>query len=208
MSQNDQLETTKAEMGEVREENERLKTILARIMKDYQSLQMHLFDVVQQDRNKKPPVENSDAHQENEESELVSLSLGSSSRDHRKGEKTAITPETKEDERMKGDLSLGLNSRFDNCGAPSAEGPSNSSGETGLEEPREEDGAGEPWHINKSLKMSRPGDEDLSHRVPVKNARVSVRARCDTPTVCTDTCLICMRFPPVGSPKSSDNTEV
>jgi hypothetical protein len=44
--QDEKLEATKAEMGEVREENERLKTLLSHIVRDYQSLQMHFQETV------------------------------------------------------------------------------------------------------------------------------------------------------------------
>lgn len=58
--------------------------------------------------------------------------------------------------------------------------PDNSASET-----KEEDAAaaaGEIWPPSKALKATRSGDDELS-QPSVKRARVSVRARCDTPTV-------------------------
>lgn len=63
--------------------------------------------------------------------------------------------------------------------------PENSASET-----KEEDtaAAGETWPPSKALKATRSGDDELS-QPSVKRARVSVRARCDTPTVSS-----CMLF--------------
>ncbi|KAF3789149.1 putative WRKY transcription factor 72 [Nymphaea thermarum] len=53
----EQLESTKAEIGEVKEENGRLKIIFSRIMKDYQTLQTHFFEIIQQEDNSKKALE-------------------------------------------------------------------------------------------------------------------------------------------------------
>ena len=152
----------------MKEENDRLKTLLSRIMKDYQALRTHLDDIIHQDHNKNTAVKNSNTqiHRENEDTDLVSLSLGSVPKAHKEEERSDLPREFKESELLKGELSLSLNSRFDGTAGLSLE---------------EEEGVGQP---SKSLKTtSRYEQEDLSHCNPVRNARVSIRSRCDTPTV-------------------------
>ncbi|XWS51095.1 hypothetical protein CRYUN_Cryun12cG0147000 [Craigia yunnanensis] len=177
--QDDQLESAKAEMEEVREENQRLKMYLNRIMKDYQNLQMQFYDIVRQDAKKSAATTNND-HQEVEEPELVSLTLGRFSSDSRKDDKNKTSGQGKEEEKGKEGLSLGLDYRFE---ASKSDGdheplpkpsPGNSS-----QEPKEE----ETWPPNKVLKTMRSGDDEVLQQNPVKKARVSVRARCDTPTM-------------------------
>lgn len=169
-------------MGEVREENERLKALLAKIVKDYQSLQMHFFDIVQQEQVKKPselpPPPPPPASVDTEEPDLVSLSLGTSSSSHKKEEK--VTSKRKSTEQIEEGLTLGL-TNSPNEPVSNNMSPSNSiDNDQGKEEE-----PGEPWPPSKILKSLRNGadvDEGLQ-QAHVKKTRVSVRARCDAPTV-------------------------
>lgn len=180
IEQDGQLESARAKMGEVREENERLKMYLDRIMNDYKTLQMRFHDIVQQEEKRSKEI----SDKEVEETELVSLSLGRISSDWKKEEKTKTSSSGKEeDQKVKQDLSLGLECKFEMPKSDANEAlpdpipsPTNS-----FEESKEE--AGETWPPSKALKTVRSGDEDTSQQNPVKKARVSVRARCDTPTV-------------------------
>ncbi|WOL08150.1 hypothetical protein Cni_G16902 [Canna indica] len=182
-SQEDQLESTKAEMVEVREENQRLRTTLTKIIKDYQSLQMHFSDIFQQQQTKKP-VEKILTMSDNVE-ENLSLSLGTCSSGQKK-EDTATKITAKGSENFEEDLTLRLDCRV--------EGSSNS---TTLSEPlklspdnssdnlKEDDINGESWPPNKTILKSSPrnGDDEASQQPQVKKARVSVRTRCDGPTM-------------------------
>lgn len=67
------MEAAKAEMGEVREENERLKTMLTRIVSDYKSLHTHFLDVVKV--KEQTAAELSGDDDDDEPDDLVSLSL-------------------------------------------------------------------------------------------------------------------------------------
>ncbi|XP_010256569.1 PREDICTED: probable WRKY transcription factor 72 isoform X2 [Nelumbo nucifera] len=178
--QEDPLESAKAEMGEVREENERLKMILSRIVKDYQSLQMQFYGIVEQEEAKKSG-DTAPVDQEIEEPELVSLSLGRTASEPKKDEKNSNSSKSKEDDDQEG-LSLGLDCKFEVSKPASTEKASNPSQENSFEEPKEED-AGETWPPSKILKAMRSGDDEVSQQTHVKKARVSVRARCDTPTM-------------------------
>ncbi|XP_043706757.1 WRKY transcription factor 72A-like [Telopea speciosissima] len=169
----DLLESARAEMGKVKEENEILKLTLSQIMKEYQSLQMHLTNMVQQEETKKS-TDTVPTNQEMEEPDF-SLSLGRNSSEPKKDEKNNNSiSKDKEDEELKEGLALRLDCKF--------EGSSNPSPETSFEEPKEEE-AGETWPPSKILKTVRSGEDEASQLNNVKKARVSVRARCDTPTM-------------------------
>lgn len=176
-----ELESAKSEMGEVREENVRLKTMLERIEKDYKSLQLRFFDILQQgSASSKKSRSRQDFDDENPESDLVSLSLG------RRSSTVPITTQSKKDETRSnsGDsLSLGLDSskfQFSTANVVA----SSSSPENSTEEGKEEEG-GEAWPPSKIQKTTRNDDEEIAQQAssPVKRARVSVRARCDAPTM-------------------------
>ncbi|RDX73998.1 SNF1-related protein kinase regulatory subunit gamma-1-like protein, partial [Mucuna pruriens] len=146
------LESAKGEMGEEKEENKMLK----------------FFDILQQD---KPQDATKDegvfSHEENEESELVSLSLGISS----------IGKEV--DKR----LALGLNINLDpvDQGEAANNNPSN---ESSFGEGAKEEEPTEMWPPSKVLKTMKSGDKsEASQHDQVKKARVSIRARCDTQTM-------------------------
>ncbi|THG22590.1 probable WRKY transcription factor 61 [Camellia sinensis] len=175
-----QLESAKAEMGEAREENRRLRMHLNQIMKDYQTLQMQFHDIVGRGATKESTNTTRTSHQETEEPEFVSLSLGRTSSDSRKDiEKPSKGKEDLED---KQGLALGLDCKFEVPKTTPIEtslklSPENSSNEV-------KDEAGETWPPPKGVKTMRSGDdEEVLLGNSVKKARVSVRIRCDTPTM-------------------------
>lgn len=174
----------------MREENERLKKMLEQIEKDYKSLQLRFFDILQKaDPAKKSTNSTQYCSHDGQimESELVSLCLGRSSSpgEVKKEERTSnnaskSSRKNGDDEELKASLNLALDPKIQ----PSLElGVSNLSPENSSEETKEEE-AGEAWPPSKVLKTMRGnGDDEVSPHSNVKRARVSVRARCDAPTV-------------------------
>ncbi|WOL09039.1 putative WRKY transcription factor 72 isoform X1 [Canna indica] len=202
INQEEQLEQTKTEMGEVREENERLKLMLSQIVKDYQHLQRKFYDLIQQDHRQisKNPLSTTsndakngnnnglEGGEEEEPEELVSLTLGTSSSSTGPKKAEEINPMKESlngDEKGGGaddaDLSLGLDLKIEGFRNKS---PNNEligeSPENSLEEGKELE---ETWPPSKILKNLRSGDDEVSQQPQVKKARVSVRARCDAPTM-------------------------
>ncbi|KAL5724987.1 WRKY transcription factor [Ranunculus cassubicifolius] len=178
----EELASAKVEMDEVREENERLKTILAQIRKDYHSLQMHFFEIVQNEQGDKKSVDPTPMHEE-EEQELISLCLGRSSSESKKDEKSiTIANKSKMDKDFKEGLALGLDCKFEGIDGGATDPVLIRSPEDSFGEAKEEE-VGEQWPPSKVLKTMRTGEDDVSQQPPVKKARVSVRARCDTPTM-------------------------
>ncbi|CAN6456049.1 unnamed protein product [Victoria cruziana] len=173
----EQLESAKAEMGEVKGENERLKIILSRIMKDYQALQMHFFEIVQQEESSKKSPEatavTTSSDHKTEETELVSLSLGSFSAEAYKTEKSNSSKKggDRDHSPKSTGLSLGLGCKFE------------VSSDNSTEELKELRDVGEGWPPTGLVKPSRGAEEDVSQPAHIKKARVSVRARCDAPTM-------------------------
>ncbi|XP_028788497.1 probable WRKY transcription factor 61 [Neltuma alba] len=128
----EELECAKTEMGVVREENQRLKRSLDRVLKDYRTLEMQFKDMVQKGRTKQSIT--SDHHKgspssdhsgrdiiitEEESDELVSLSLGRDipsnnnpirkPHDQKSKASKALLLKDEEEE----DLALGLDCKFE-----------------------------------------------------------------------------------------------
>ncbi|KAF8021510.1 hypothetical protein BT93_G1833 [Corymbia citriodora subsp. variegata] len=182
MSEDDRLESARAQMGLVREENQRLKSILSKIVKDYQSLQHQFFEVVQEEKKvEMAPSPNKlllpHSQENNEEAELLSLTLGlSSSRLKTDGERKNILTTQSESAKngnsdLKQELSLGsYNGKITSCDRES------------LKDTKE----GEIlkiWPPSKVLKTVRSDDEQVMEQTQSKRARVCVRVRCDAPTM-------------------------
>lgn len=203
------LESTKAEMGQVREENKRLKLYLDQIMRDYNALQKHCSELMTKEgtSREKNTMNNNVVHSHNhletdQESELVSLSLGRSvSSDSKKEDDNKIIKQDQKIENAIGKiedegLALGLDCKFEATTRSETidslnHNSSNNnnkviSPESSFEGPKEGPNE-EMWPPSKVLKTMRSGDstgDEVSHQQnPVKKARVCVRARCDAPTV-------------------------
>ncbi|XP_041013064.1 WRKY transcription factor 72A-like [Juglans microcarpa x Juglans regia] len=183
-NQEEQLKLAEAEMEEVKGENERLKLLLARIAKDYQTLQMHFFDILQQEKTKY--TDTASSNQPREEPEvLVSLTLGIASTDPEEVGKddkknSNLSNGRLENEKLSGELSLGL----DCISEPSStENMRNASSKNSIDQDLKEEQPTEIWPPNKILKTVRSGDDAVLEQGSLKKARVSVRARCDTPTM-------------------------
>ncbi|KAH7850863.1 hypothetical protein Vadar_003935 [Vaccinium darrowii] len=174
-----EFESAKAEMGEVREENHKLRMRLDQILGDYQTLQMQFDNIVKQET--KEPTNIAHTQEAIDESELICLSLGRrTSSEQRKDQNPK---KLKEDQ---GEHDEGLALRLDSSAFECNAGPrtENSlkpiSPENNLEVNNE---AGESWPSHRVLKTMRKEDDEVSEQSPVKKARVSVRVRCDTPTM-------------------------
>ncbi|KAB2624587.1 WRKY transcription factor 61 [Pyrus ussuriensis x Pyrus communis] len=194
--QQDELQSAKAEMVEATEENERLKLLLSQISKDYQSLRMHFHGLLQNGGETKKCTDTSSStaldltHEQNTEEadDLVSLSLGRTSssidqprKDGRIKKISQLSSSTngKDDDDDNGmlhgaGLALELGCRSEPAADQSTD---NSSGG-----PKEDD-LTEIWPPSKTLKTTRSGEDEVSQQTHLKKARVSVRARCDAPTM-------------------------
>ncbi|KAK3406291.1 WRKY transcription factor 72B [Eucalyptus grandis] len=186
-----QLESARAEMSQVREENQKLKMYLNQIMRDYRTLQMKFFDAVkQEDDNKKSAnaTKGSCREIDQESDELVSLSLGRATSDSKKlsledkNKSLAQVKDNTNDHKFEEGLGFGLDYKLELLTSGTTESLPNPSPDTSIEEAKEE--AGETWPpgiVKKTMRTSC--DDEVSQQNPVKKARVSVRARCDTPTM-------------------------
>ncbi|KAL3639630.1 WRKY transcription factor [Castilleja foliolosa] len=166
----DQLGSSKVELNQVMLENQRLKTYLDRILKDYKTLKTQYQDIViQQDSKKSPnslvPIDHHD--------EFIALSLGPSSPSDRTKDELRKTP-TRNENSNKG-LTLGLDCQMYQVPKKldSVEPSPNHSHENSLDE----DGK------TKNVSVTENVDDEIAQQNPAKRARVSVRVRCDTPTM-------------------------
>ncbi|XP_029126622.1 probable WRKY transcription factor 72 [Cajanus cajan] len=175
ITKDDKVKSCKTEMGEVKEENERLKMMLEQVEKDYHSFQLRFFDILHKDVSK-GVADSSTAYDETEEPhELVSLCLGRSPREPKK--EARIGNSNKPQERDVGtNLTLGLDSKHVLSKVVSDLSPMSS------EEPKEVEAKGTLSTNIQSTKVIN-ANGDVSDQTPAKRARVSVRSRCDTPTM-------------------------
>jgi len=180
-------------MGEVREENKRLKTMLSRIVEDYRSLQLHFHDVLQQGQAKKLAYPATVAPTDVEEPEFVSLSLGTSTSTRKKEETSSVSEGKGREDSMntnKGGLSLGLSDCKVGATNNAKIQPDVLTPEGSSEDAKDDamEAADQQWPPSKTLKNLRgvgaeAEDDIIGPLQQAKKTRVSVRARCDAPTV-------------------------
>lgn len=172
-------------MNEVKLENARLKLLLQQIEKDYSSLQTRFFNICQPVLKKSiSPTCTHENIADEEESELVSLRLGRSpsSSESKKVDKKRSYDKTIEDypscDKSNDGLKLGLDY---STGVSESElvKPSNDPSPGPTSEVVKTVQKGDDESVNK-----RAGDDEVS-QPNVKRARVSVRTKCDYPTVST-----------------------
>ncbi|KAL7611280.1 hypothetical protein Lser_V15G11528 [Lactuca serriola] len=150
------------EMGQVRQENQKLKHTLSMVLKDYNSLQTHYNDFFQQEipKNTKNLVTNQEGDHGNE---LISLSLGTLSSYKQKDSQQKVNCFSKtKDGGDEQELKLGLGCEFD------------------MKKDEKTQNLEPPVH---NLKSERREDNDLLDQIPLKKARVSVKVVCDTQTM-------------------------
>lgn len=142
--------------------------------KNYRSMQVRFFDILRQEASCRKPTDDSCSLEDTKESGLVSLCLGMnpmivSERDKEK-ETKEHSPKVVVDEEDEGlDTKLQLSAEV-----------RTSSTSPRLQEHKEEE---ETWPPNKIQKTSTGEDDDALPQTQAKRTRVSVRARCDSPTV-------------------------
>ncbi|KAF7093533.1 hypothetical protein CFC21_095940 [Triticum aestivum] len=191
-AQEDKIASTRAEMGEVRKENERLKTMLSRMVEDHRSLQKQ-FDVLHQQGRGKNLAMGSPEHTSSadgvKDPRFVSLRLGTSASTSRQDMGEEIRTGTNNADGKC--ISLGLSSGKAIGAAGQSEmkvqpdvltlSPGGSS---------EDDAATETTttssKVPKNPRSTGGGaeaEEEVAQQPLAKKARVSVRARCDTPTM-------------------------
>ncbi|KAE9449238.1 hypothetical protein C3L33_18851, partial [Rhododendron williamsianum] len=175
--------------------------MLQKIEDDYRSLHMRFIDMIQQQEPKNNSSNNNNNNnkpslsRENieEPESFVSLRLGMSPSKPKRDDRntTSSSSKTIEDSehlQLKESLKLGLDYNLEASKSDCMEvmAPDRSP-ENSVEEiiTKDEEAAGETWPPSKVLKTARSngGEEEISEQASVKRARVSVRARCDTPTV-------------------------
>ncbi|KAK4264224.1 hypothetical protein QN277_025432 [Acacia crassicarpa] len=187
----EELESAKTEMGEAREENQRLKQCLDRVMKDYRTLEMKFKDVFQKE------TKHQSATTCSEPDDLVSLSLGrvicsndnnnnarTNDDDHQKSKalKALLWKDNNGDDEEE-DLALGLACKFETSKSGSI---TNNSPNITNPSPTNSSDQERVNNESKALKTSRDsysGEDEVSQHNPPKRARVCVRARCDAPTM-------------------------
>lgn len=176
MNQEDQVNSTKCQIVEAKEENERLKWMLSKIMKDYKSLQMHFQGIITQNSKNIFATTTTNIEEEEEEVDIVSLRLGrnSTSRESKKEYDQNESCKDKKHSKLFDGLELGLDCKF-TPDVTHDHSPENSFQKYS----KKENINNEPFEQNyPPSKMDF--DEDFLEQ---KKARVSIRAVCGTTTM-------------------------
>ncbi|MCD7460256.1 hypothetical protein HAX54_043158 [Datura stramonium] len=184
----DQLNSTKCQIDEAKEENQRLKGMLSKIMKDYKSLKMHFHGIITHENSKDiiattSSTPNNIEEEEEQQVELVSLRLGRSSttttttsRELKEFDEYSCKSSNKKHSKLFDGLELGLDCKFTCDHSP----------ENSFEESKKEN-INEPFVQNyppsKLMDYDNDDHEDFLQHIPQKKARVSIRAVCGTATM-------------------------
>ncbi|KAJ0428669.1 putative transcription factor WRKY family [Helianthus annuus] len=164
--------SAKGEMGQVREENQKLKHKLSVVLNDYKSLQMHFNDYFQQEEVTKSSEKQAHDQEAGDGNELVSLSLGTVSSCKHKSDgpkKVNCFSKSKQDsDEDDQELKLGLGCEFDSTPTRVDLNNVKNDERTHTVEP--------PVH---GLKTERSDDNELLDQLPLKKARVSVKVMND-----------------------------
>ncbi|CAN4090677.1 unnamed protein product [Withania somnifera] len=179
----DEFKLAIAEVNEVKLENARLKMLLQKIEQDYTSLQTRYFNICQPDLKRcASPTNTPENIADEEESELVSLRLGRSPspRESKIVDKKRSYDKTREDyhscDKSNDGLKLGLDY-------------STGVSELDLIKPSNYASPDQTSEVVKTMKradgesVKKLVGEDEVSQPNVKRARVSVRTKCDYPTI-------------------------
>ncbi|KAK4360751.1 hypothetical protein RND71_019703 [Anisodus tanguticus] len=178
----DEFKSAIAEVNEVKLENARLKMLLQQIEKDYNSLQTRFFNICQPELKKSAsPTCTPENIADEEESELVSLRLGRSPspNESKKVDKKRSYYETREKYHSCDQSNDGLKLGLDYSSGIS---------ESDLIKTSIDPSPGPTSEVVKTMRtgdngsVKRAGDDEVS-QPNVKRARVSVRTKCDYPTI-------------------------
>ncbi|OIT40460.1 PREDICTED: probable WRKY transcription factor 72 [Nicotiana attenuata] len=187
----DEFKSAIAEVNELRLENSRLRTLLEQIQKNYSSLQTRFSNICQPDHKKSVSPTCTTENVAEEESELVSLRLGRSpSRNdqYKKDDKKRHSCQSSDGLKLGLDYNIEV-SKSDPIKPNTDPSPDNMLLETKTVDARETSrptsevmrrGDYEVSQPNPSVK--RASDDEVS-QPNVKRARVSVRTKCDYPTI-------------------------
>ncbi|XP_021746200.1 probable WRKY transcription factor 72 [Chenopodium quinoa] len=199
--QEELLKSAKAKMGEVKEENERLKRLLTKIVKEYQSLEKQIssMDQSKQSIETKSSSNNNNGEDDdqNQEPEMVSLTLGSwssnkkHSHDNNNKKQESDYSLNKRRKVEAGGLELGLDYRKiqHNSTASATDSIKYSSLENSNKESKEDENV-DTWasshqdlKAKENISSKEVDDQESLHQPQVKKTRVCIRSRCDSPTI-------------------------
>lgn len=184
--QNNLLQSMKVEMVKVRQENEKLKSTLGQIINEYRSLEVHYHSIVQQKETNKNNFEASQVHDQESQKhpKFTPLSIRDDSRGTKHDDNTEPISKSKEKcTKVHEDLVLRLDCKYDGSNSVMSENTTHPSSEDSFQEAKEKEKEKETWSPSKIPKFNGEDGDEETPQPTVKRARVSVRARCDAPTV-------------------------
>ncbi|GLJ17779.1 hypothetical protein SUGI_0310400 [Cryptomeria japonica] len=181
-----ELESLHVIMGQMKEENKKLKLALSEIMNNYQNLQVHLLTIMQQEKQKEnnPQPEETPKESEKweEESEMVALSLGTNFFATKAAKEETLGGESGKEvvhntkgpqEDLKG---FNLSLAFKDEEETRKENKGRSVSPTTSQAKSEEE-------MMRSYKALKTLGENSEAAPTIRKARVSVRVRCQAPVM-------------------------